>query len=426
MLYRKMEKTGDRLFVLGFGCMRLPQKRGMPGFGKIDEQRAMLQLRYAIDHGVNYVDTAFMYHMGGSESFLGRALGDGYRERVRLATKLPLTHVKVSEDMDRLLCTQLNKLSTDHIDYYLLHNLNQGNWGRMRNLGVLDFLDRAKADGRIIHTGFSFHGDIETFKELIDAYDWSLCQIQYNFLDEKNQAGTEGMKYAAGKGLGVVVMEPLRGGHLAGKVPDDVQTIWNEAEVNRSPAEWALRWVWNHPEVTVVLSGMNEERHIQENLRIAEKALPDSLTEKELSLIRRVEAAYRRLTKVGCTGCRYCMPCPSGVDIPACFEAYDTFHMLNAKTWARISYITFVSDAARREPAYASLCRDCKKCLEKCPQHLPIPELMKEVAAEFDDRKMKAMVWVAKRFLAFQRWGVLRRTKQVEERRRDKGSGRSI
>jgi predicted aldo/keto reductase-like oxidoreductase len=416
MLYRKIKKTGDELSILGFGCMRLPQKRGTPGRGKIDEKRATAQIRYAIDRGVNYIDTAFMYHMGGSESFLGRALGDGYRKKVHLATKLPPTHIRVFGDMDRFLNTQLNKLATDHIDYYLVHNPYQTNWERIKNLGIFDFLEKAKRDGRIVNTGFSFHGDIGTFKEIVDAYDWSLCQIQYNFLDEKNQAGTEGLKYAAEKGLGVVVMEPLRGGHLVGKVPKDVQAIWNEADVKRSPAEWALRWVWNHPEVSVVLSGMNEEAHIEENLRIADKALPNSLTEKELMLIKSVEAAYRMLTKVGCTGCRYCMPCPSGVDIPACFEAYDISHMLNAKQWARMSYITFTSDVVRAEPAYASLCKECGKCIEKCPQHLAIPELLKEVAKEFDDRRMKAMVWIAKRLFTIQRWGTLRRAKRIEKR----------
>jgi predicted aldo/keto reductase-like oxidoreductase len=354
--------------------------------------------------------------MGGSESFLGRALGDGYREKVRLATKLPLTHIKAAADMEGIFSAQINKLATDHVDYYLLHNLHRGNWEKMKKIGVLDFLEKAKADGKIVNIGFSSHGDLDTFKELVDAYDWSVCQIQYNFLDEKNQAGTEGLKYAASKGLGVIVMEPLRGGHLAGKVPEEVQRIWNEADVKRSPAEWALRWVWNHPEVTVVLSGMNEEQHIQENLRVADRALPDSLTEKELSFIGRVESAYRMLTKAGCTGCGYCMPCPSGVNIPACFEAYDILHMFNAKNWARMSYITHVSDLVHPEPAYASLCKECKKCVEKCPQHLPIPKLMKEVTEEFDDRKMKAMVWVAKRFFVFQKWSAIRRAKRTEKR----------
>ena len=416
MLYRRMKKTGDELSILGFGCMRLPQKRGMPGQGKIDGKRATAQIRYVIDRGANYIDTAFLYHMGGSESFLGLALREGYRDKVRLATKLPIPSIKAFEDMSHLLSIQLDKLATDRIDYYLLHNLHRSSWDKMKMLGALKFLEMAKKEGRIVNAGFSFHGDIDTFKEIVDAYDWSCCQIQYNYLDEKNQAGTEGLKYAANKGLGVIVMEPLRGGHLAGKVPDEVQAIWNEGDVKRSPAEWALRWVWNHPEVTVVLSGMNDEAHIDENLRIADKALPNSLTEKELTLISRVEAAYRKLTKAGCTGCGYCMPCPSGVEIPGCFEAYNISHMLNAKQGARMAYITLASDVARAEPAYASLCKECGKCVEKCPQHLPIPELLKEVSKEFEDTRMKVIVWVAKRFFAFQRWGAIRRAKKIQRR----------
>ena len=410
-----MNRTGDQLSILGFGCMRLPQKRGMPGEGKIDEKKATSQIRYAIDHGVNYVDTAFFYHMGGSEPFLGRALKDGYREKVRLATKLPTYAVKDYEDMNRLLKIQLDKLATDHIDYYLLHALYGINWGKIKSLGALDFLEKAKTDGRIVNIGFSFHGDVDTFKEIVDAYDWSFCQIQYNFLDEKSQAGKEGLKYAAEKGLGVIVMEPLRGGLLAGKVPEEAQAIWNEADIKRSPAEWALRWIWNHPEVTVVLSGMNEEAHIEENLRIADKALPNSLTEKELVLISRVEAAYRMLTKAGCTGCRYCMPCPSGVDIPGCFEAYDTLKMFNdanRATWVYGRNFAFI----HTEPAYASLCKECEKCLEKCPQHLPIPDLLKEVTKEFENTKFKIMCWIFKRFLTFQRWGALRKAKRIEKR----------
>jgi uncharacterized protein len=414
MLYRKMEKTGDELSVLGFGCMRLPQKSGTPGEGKIDEKRATAQIRYAIDQGVNYIDTAMPYHRGASEPFLGRILRDGYREKVRLATKLPPFLVRAFGDMDRLLATQLDKLGTDHIDYYLLHGLYRESWDKMKTMNALGFLEKAKADGRIVNAGFSFHGDLDTFKEIVDAYDWSFCQIQYNFMDECNQAGTEGLKYAASKGLGVVVMEPLRGGHLAGMVPREVESIWKGAEVKRSAAEWALRWVWNHPEVTVVLSGMNDEAHIQENIRIAGEALPDSLTEKELALVSRVEAAYRKLTKAGCTGCRYCMPCPSGVDIPACFQAYDISHMFNGTRWARQTYMVFVSGALGSDPAYASMCKECGKCLEKCPQHLQIPELLKEVAEEFEDRRMRVMVWMVKHFVAVQRWVAIRRARRIE------------
>ena len=266
MLYRTMGKTGDRLSILGYGTMRLPEKNG-----RIDEARAARQIRHAIDSGVNFVDTAFPYHLGGSEPFLGRALADGYRERVKLCTKLPPWSVRTRGDMDAILNSQLKRLRTGHIDYYLVHSLDGTNWKKMLKLGVLSFLDQAKEDGRIIHAGFSFHGDIASFKKIVDAYDWDVCLIQYNYLDEHNQAGTEGMRYAAEKGMGVMVMEPLRGGNLSKRPPRRIQEIWDGAPVRRSPAEWALRWVWNHPEVTLLLSGMNDEAHIAENLRIADE-----------------------------------------------------------------------------------------------------------------------------------------------------------
>jgi len=341
MLYRKMPKTGDELSILGFGCMRLPVKADF----LIDEERATRQLRYAIDHGVNYVDTAWPYHMGQSEPFVGRALADGYREKVRIATKLPSWLIESREDMDKYLNAQLEKLRTDHIDYYLVHALVGDLWDKVEGLGIADFLNRAKADGRIRNAGFSFHGAGEDFARIVDAYPWDFCQIQYNFLDQKNQAGTKGLEYAAKKGLGVVIMEPLRGGNLTRNVPAAVQAIWDEAETKRTPAEWALRWIWNHPEVTVVLSGMSEEAHIDENLRIASEALPRSLTKEELSLITRVETKYRDILKVGCTGCRYCMPCPSGVNIPLCFEEYNNLYLVPNAEEEKFMYAARVGGA---------------------------------------------------------------------------------
>ncbi|MGA9189759.1 MAG: aldo/keto reductase [Methanosarcina sp.] len=334
MLYRKILKNGDELSILGFGCMRLPVKED----GTIDEERATQQVRYAIDHGVNYIDTAWPYHMGESEPFLGRALAVGYREKVKLATKLPSWLVESREDMDKFLNAQLERLNTDHIDYYLIHGLAGEVWDKLEPLGVTDFLDKAKADGRITNAGFSFHGPIEDFKRIVDAYPWTFCQIQYNFMDEKHQAGTEGLEYAASKGLGIIVMEPLLGGNLASPVPPEVEEIWDEAEVKRTPAEWAFRWVWNHPEVTVVLSGMNEESQVEENLKIADEAYPDSLTEAEVQLVSRVEQKYRQLMKIGCTGCQYCMHCPSGVNIPECFSIYNNLHMFGNVDGAKFTY----------------------------------------------------------------------------------------
>ena len=418
MLYRTVEKTGDRLSILGFGCMRLPQKLGEPSTGRIDEERARKQVRYAIDQGVNYIDTAMPYHAGGSEPFLGRTLSDGYREKVKLATKLPPWSVKTREDMDQLLRAQIDRLRTDYIDYYLLHALERRSWEKLKALGVLEFLDRAKTDGLIVNAGFSFHSDLEVFKEVVDAYDWTFCQIQYNYLDEQNQAGTEGLRYASERRLAVMVMEPLRGGNLARPAPPQIKALWDQAETKRTPAEWALRWVWNHPEVTVLLSGMNEEAHVEENLSIAEEAYPDSLTDKELQLIGRVEETYRRLTKAGCTGCRYCMPCPSGVDIPLCFELYNRKHLFNDAKWANIVYLTRLAGGEGEAPSLASLCEHCGHCEKVCPQHLPIQALLEEVAKDFEGRWLKPMVWATRKFFAFQRWSNVRRAQRLEKRRK--------
>jgi len=415
MLYRKIPKTGDRLSILGFGCMRLPQKKGRPGEGKIDEERAAQQVRHAIDRGVNYLDTAMPYHMGGSEAFLGRALEDGYRQKVKLATKQPHWLVKTRQDMDKILNTQLKNLRTETIDYYLIHNMWAENWERLLKLDVIDFLDQAKADGRIGNAGFSCHAPLEEFKAIVDGYDWTFCQIQYNFLDEKHQAGTDGLKYAAARDLGLIIMEPLRGGNLVGKVPGRVQKIWDEADVQRSPAEWALRWVWDHPEVTVVLSGMNEEDHIEENLAIAKDARPDSLTADELALYSRVEQTYRELMKAPCTGCHYCMPCPKGVDIPGCFDCYNRHSMYNDST-ALMLYIMHMTDIKNEKPSLASQCVACGQCMEKCPQALPIPDLLAEVADTLEGRRFQIMKRLVAVFFTFQRWGSLVKSWRIRRR----------
>lgn len=393
MLYRKMPENGDELSILGFGCMRLPLKEG-----KIDEERARQQIHYAIDHGVNYIDTAWPYHMGESEPFVGRVLANGYREKVKLATKLPSWTVKSREDMDKFLNAQLERLRTDHIDYYLVHGLVGVLWDKMDKLDVLGFLDQAKADGRIMNAGFSFHGSLIDFKRIVDAYPWTFCQIQYNFLDEKNQAGKEGLEYAASKGLGIIIMEPLRGGKLTNPVPPAVHDIWDKAEVKRTPAEWALRWVWNHPEVTAVLSGMNEEAHIEENLRIANESYPYSLNQEELKLVRRVEQKYRKLMKTGCTGCRYCMPCPSGVDISGCFEIYDNFYLSGNEKEAKLMYAAKPGGIIRGDiSGYASQCVQCGECIEKCPQHLDIPSILVAVENEFEGKDFKGWRVIAKK-----------------------------
>jgi predicted aldo/keto reductase-like oxidoreductase len=399
MLYRKVPKSGDELSVLGFGAMRLPEKDGT-----IDDERATAILRHAIDSGINYIDTAWPYHKEQSETFIGSALADGYRDKVRIATKMPHWLVRNREDMDRFLEIQLKKLRTDHIDYYLLHALTKGGWEKINELGVREFLDEAKKDGRIRNAGFSFHDNVETFKEIIDSYNWDICQIQYNYLDEKNQAGTEGLRYAAEKGIAVIVMESLRGGNLVRNIPPEVLEIWNEFDVKRTPAAWGLRWIWNHPEVTVALSGMNEISQVDENIQTACEAYPNSMTEKELDTVRRAAGKYREIMTVPCTGCRYCMPCPAGVDIPGCFDLYNSANMFKNRSEYDAQYMYLVHHmGVLGNKTSASLCRRCRRCKEHCPQHIDIPEKMKDVEAQFERPATKLMVTIMKLFIPISR-----------------------
>jgi predicted aldo/keto reductase-like oxidoreductase len=378
MLYRKMKKAAPELSILGFGCMRLPMKDS----GQIDEDQATWMLRYAIEHGVNYVDTAYPYHNGESEPFVGRALGDGYREKVHLATKLPSWLIKSREDMDKYLNEQLARLRTDFIDFYLLHGLMQPLWENLSVLGVTDFLDDAIADGRIRYAGFSFHDNTKLFKEVVKGYDWTFAQIQYNFMDEHYQAGTAGLKYAAKQGLGIVVMEPIRGGLLA-KDLAGISDIWKRAKVKHQPAEWALCWVWNHPEVTVVLSGMSTSEQVRQNVALTESGLPDSLTKTELALFGKVRKEFEKRIAIPCTGCKYCIPCPHGVSIPECFEYYNRGHMYEDEEQTRQIYSMHLGGLFDGTPSYASLCQDCGECEEKCPQGLPICDNLKKVVEYF-------------------------------------------
>ncbi|PKL64226.1 MAG: aldo/keto reductase [Methanomicrobiales archaeon HGW-Methanomicrobiales-3] len=383
MLYRKFPQCPHDLSILGFGCMRLPPAEGEQAGGKIDEPRAIEMIRTAIDAGVNYIDTAYPYHNGESEVVVGKALGDGYRDRVFLATKLPSWLVASREDMDRYLNEQLEKLGTDHIDFYLLHGLGAETWENLKKLGVLEFLDSARADGRIRYAAFSFHDQFSVFKEIVDAYPWTFAQIQYNYMDEENQAGTQGLKYAAERGLGIVVMEPLRGGLLSGDVPAIHQHLI-DAPVRRTPSEWGLRWVWNHPEVTVVLSGMSAMEQVEENLTIAEQGVANSLPPAELAVVEKMRDAFASRVKIPCTGCRYCMPCPNAVDIPSCFMYYNQAYTFEAKEKAAGVYTWALSGAFTDGiPGYASCCLECGECEEKCPQHLPIREHMRDVSEYF-------------------------------------------
>ncbi len=393
MQYRRVPKNGDELSILGFGCMRLPNKDG-----QIDEPRAISQIRSAIDRGVNYIDTAWPYHGGESEPLVGRALKDGYRERVKLATKLPSFLVKTREDMDGYLNAQLKKLQTDSIDYYLVHTLTGPVWDAMVKLGICDFLDQAKADGRTINIGFSFHGLPEDFNRIIDAYPWDFCQIQYNYLDEDYQAGKAGLEYAASKDLAVFVMEPLRGGSLGRPVaPPEVAALWDQAATQRTPVAWALLWLWNHPQVTCILSGMNEEAHIDENISLATSATPGILSTAELNLVTKAAETYRRLMKVNCTGCGYCMPCPTNVNIPICFEMFNNLHMFKSEV-AKMGYaFRMGGDLTDGVSGFASQCVQCGQCVDKCPQNIQIPDMLAEVVADMEGPGLSERLAIARR-----------------------------
>ena len=374
MKYRKFGKLDWKVSALGFGAMRLPVINGE--HGNINEPEAIKMIRYAFDSGVNYIDSSWFYHRGNSEVVVGKALQDGYREKVRIATKLPCMEVNTYQDFDRLLNQQLARLQDQKVDFYLLHGLNKAEWTKVRDLGVLKWAEGAMKDGRIGRLGFSFHDTYEVFQEIVDAYDnWTLCQIQYNYMDEETQAGTRGLKYAHKKGLAVVVMEPIRGGRLA-KPPEQVAKIWASAPVQKTPQEWALRWVWNHPEVSLALSGMSNMQQVIENVGYAEYSQPHNLTADELTLIGRVRDAYLS-QGISCTACRYCMPCPNGVDIPRVFDFYNGAVIYNSVVEQRKIY----NGPGRVKEHRADKCIKCDQCVEKCPQKLPIPELLEKAHA---------------------------------------------
>ena len=370
MKYRALGQTGLQVSTLGFGCMRFPviDKNNT----RIDEAQATEMIHHAIDMGVNYFDTAFPYHSesfstpGASEPFLAKALKNGYREKVYLATKLPCWLVETREDMDRLLDEQLARLETDYIDLYLLHALNKTTWPKMRDLGVLDFLESALRDGKIRYAGFSYHDELPLFKEVVDAYDWTFCQIMYNYFDENFQAGREGLLYASEKNIAVVAMEPLRGGSLVNGLPEESRRILKEAEADRSEVDWAFRWLWKQPEVTVVLSGMSHLDHVKENIKHANTVSEAHWSESDARAVEKATQVIQKLQRVNCTSCNYCMPCPEGVNIPRNFELCNDHHMLHDPA-AKNRYKGLLSDAEK-----ASNCVQCGLCEEQCPQHIPI------------------------------------------------------
>jgi len=379
MEYRSLGRTGIKVSALGFGCMRLPTL-GAPD--RIDEASAARLLHDAIEAGVTYVDTAWFYHAtsfgqaGQSEPFVGRALSGGWRDRVLLATKLPQQTIRAKEEMGRYLDQQLERLQTDHIDFYLVHGLDGESWNRMRDLGVREFLDDARKRGRIRFAAFSFHGHQDDFPRIVDEYDgWALAQIQYNYMDTTFQAGLAGLRYAAEKGLGVVVMEPLKGGRLAKSLPPEMQAVFDARSEGWSPAEWALRYVWNEPGVSLLLSGMNEPAQLQENLRVAARARPHALSSEQLSVYDGARDAMRGRIKADCTACRYCQPCPHGVEIPELLAALNASSVWNT----RDQWLTGYTRIAGKPDA----CVECGQCEDMCPQSLPIRELLKETARTF-------------------------------------------
>ncbi|MFC2078624.1 aldo/keto reductase [Candidatus Bipolaricaulota bacterium] len=374
MQYRTFGKLDWQPSALGFGAMRLPILEN--DSGKINEELATRMIRTAIDSGVNYVDTAWPYHKEQSEPLVGRSLQDGYRDKVKLATKMPSWLIKESSDFDSHLNIQLERLQTDHIDFYLLHALNKTYWPALRDLGVFEWAEKAIADGRIGHLGFSFHDELSLFKEIVDAYDWTFCQIMYNYMDVEFQAGREGLHHAASKGMAVVVMEPLRGGSLTRPAPAPVAELWLSAEKQRSQADWALQWLWHQPEVSLLLSGMSEMKHVEENLISAANSRIGSLTTDELELVDRVSKTYRSLSPIPCTDCKYCMPCPSGVAIPRIFSTFNSYKMYGDEEGAKRSYNQYTKPENR-----ADCCVECGQCEEACPQQIEIIDWLKQAHA---------------------------------------------
>jgi hypothetical protein len=375
MQFRDFGWIDWKVSALGFGCMRLPTTDGKPLSSKIDERESIRMIRHAIDQGVNYIDTAYPYHDGRSEIVLGKVLKNGYREKVKVATKSPMWLIKRQKDFDTYLNTQLRRLKTNHIEFYLLHGLNKKIWrDTVLKHNLLKRAENAVKDGKIGHIGFSFHDDYAAFKEIVDGYDgWEFCQIQYNYMDVTNQAGTKGLKYAASKGLAVVVMEPLLGGRLANP-PAKIRKMLDGHDDKQSPADLALQWIWNQPEVSVILSGMNTMQQVKQNIKSARSSGIGSLDKRDLKFADQLRAKYKEEMPISCTKCGYCMPCPNEVDIPGNFELYNDGYIYDDVQTSRRTYERFMGKKQR-----ASWCKQCGECEKKCPQKLPIMTLMPEV-----------------------------------------------
>ncbi|MCG2769565.1 MAG: aldo/keto reductase [Anaerolineae bacterium] len=385
MKYRKMGSLDWKVSALGFGCMRLPTRR--LNRLRADTAESIRIIRHGIDLGINYVDTAWLYHLGDSERLLGQALQDGYRERVHLVTKLPTYLVRKTEDFDRYLSAQLDRLQTDHLDVYLLHSLNQNQFDKVRNLGLVEKMVDAKEKGLIRHIGFSFHDTLPVFKDIIDYYDWDVAQIQYNYMDTGLQAGTEGLAYADSKGIAVVIMEPLKGGRLANP-PAEALDIMKGAGNERSPVDWALQFLWNRPDVSVVLSGMGSQQMVDENCASADRSGVGSLSDEEKAIVSRLAEVYRSRELVPCTACSYCMPCPHGVNIPQNFAILNNVSMEDGRIgrWrVRRGYRALAGSKKKLDVenpnGNAAMCIQCGECLDKCPQEIDIPAELEKVHA---------------------------------------------
>jgi predicted aldo/keto reductase-like oxidoreductase len=380
-----------KVSALGFGCMRLPTRRINKLRAKTDESIELIQ--YGIDKGINYIDTAWPYHLGDSEKIIGEALKEGYREKVHLVTKLPIFMVRDSKHFDKYLKSQMKRLQTDYLDSYLFHALNEGQFKKVKTLKLIEKMEAAKNEGLIRSIGFSFHDTLPVFKEIIDYYPWDITQIQYNYVDTSVQATTEGLTYAHNKGIAIVIMEPLKGGALANP-PQEVLKILNSSETKRTPVDWAFQFLWNKPEISVVLSGMNSKKMIKENCKSADHSGINSLSIKEENVIREISEVYRKKIVVPCTACRYCIPCPEGVNIPQNFACLNNVSLETSRFrrfTARRAYRKLSSAKKKVDitnpNGNATLCNNCGICIQKCPQKINIPKELEKVKQVLGKRK---------------------------------------
>ncbi len=393
MKTRLIEKNNDKISQLGFGAMRLPAKNG-----KIIREEAKKQIYHGIDKGINLIDTAAVYNMGDSEKFLGEILQGEYKNKVKISTKLPAFQIKKYEDMEKILNEQLKRLQRETIDYYFIHNIDLKTMEKLIKKGIFKFLKKAKDDCKIKYVGFSYHGKADEFKDVVDLYEWDVCMVQYNYFDENAQVDLEGIQYASEKKMGVFVMEPLKGGILAGEIPSDVEKILKNNNPDKSNAQWSFEWILNHPEITCVLSGMNSMSQIDENIDCIKDIEPDTMSAEEIETVENAKKLFKELLKINCATCGYCMPCPQRVNIPECMKIYNEKYLFNQKgliSQGLINYFTSVG-GVMNSPTNAGLCNSCGKCLRRCPQHLNIPNELSKVKKEFEGYGFGFKIWFIK------------------------------